>query len=283
MRELEGRVAVVTGAASGIGLGLAQRLGANGMKVVLSDIDETALHVAVEKVRADGAEAVGVLCDVRFEDQVAELADRTVREFGAAHVICNNAGVDSGAPFSEIPLAVWDWVLDVNLRGVLYGCRAFLPLIREAGEGHIVNTSSMAALTGMLPTATPYVASKYAVLGLSENLAHELSTAEPQIGVSVLCPAFVQSQMPQSERNRPPGVPALDDHPKRRPIVDFARDRVAVGLSAATVADEVIDAIREQRFWVLPNGDAGVRATQARLEWMGGGPPPAPLPGRPSL
>src|SRR5260370_18193799 len=134
VRELDDRVAVVTGAASGIGLALAERFAAERMKVVLADVDQAQLDEAVRRLLASGAEALGVRTDVSVAADIDRLAARTVQEFGAAHVLCNNAGVDTGAPFSEIPLASWDWVFGVNFRGVLYGCRAFLPLIRPQGE-----------------------------------------------------------------------------------------------------------------------------------------------------
>src|SRR6185437_11351339 len=208
MRELGGRVAVVTGAASGIGLALAERFAVEQMKVVLADVDEPGLAEAVARLRAAGAQAIGVRTDVSQAEDVEELASRTVAEFGAVHVVCNNA---------------------------------------------IVNTGSIAGLTGFMPTGTPYVASKFAVLGLSENLQHELELAGEPIGVSILCPAFVNTKLPESERNLPPGVPSLDDHPKRRPILDYARASVAQGLPADQVAAQVVDAIREQRFFVLPH------------------------------
>lgn len=283
MRELHDRVAVVTGAASGIGLALAKRFATEQMKVVLADVDEAGLAAAVNSLRSAGAQAIGVRTDVSRAADVEDLAARTTAEFGAVHVVCNNAGVDTGAPFTEIPLEAWDWVLRVNFFGVLHGCLTFLPLIREQGEGHIVNTGSIAGLTGFLPTGTPYVASKFAILGLSENLQHELEQAGEQIGVSILCPAFVNTRMPESERNLPPGVPSLDNHPKRRPILDYARASVAQGLPASEVAGQVVDAIREQRFFVLPNHDDAVAAVQARIRWMTDNVPPPPRPGRPSL
>ncbi len=283
MRELAGRVAVVTGAASGIGLALAERFAAERMKVILADVDEAGLAAAVEGLRGCGAQAAAVPADVSRASDVEALAARAIAEFGAVHVVCNNAGVDTGAPFAEIPLEAWDWVFGVNFRGVLNGCRTFLPLIREQGEGHIVNTASIAALSGFLPTGTPYVASKFAVLGLSENLQHELELAGEPIGVSVLCTAFVNTRMPDSERNRPPGVPSLDNHPKRQPILDYARASVANGLPASEVAAQVTDAIRERRFFVLPHHAEAVAAVQARLRWMTDNVSPPPRAGRPGL
>jgi NADP-dependent 3-hydroxy acid dehydrogenase YdfG len=148
MRQFTGRVAVVTGAASGIGRALAGRFAAEGMRCVLADVDDGALDRAVGELRRDGAAAIGVRTDVASAADVEALADRTVSEFGAVHLVCNNAGVGVGSDFAKIPLDVWDWVLGVDLWGVIHGCRTFLPLLLEQDEAHIVNTSSMAALNG---------------------------------------------------------------------------------------------------------------------------------------
>lgn len=268
MDPLGGRVAVVTGGASGIGLALARRFAEEEMRVVVADVEQPALDAAVTDLRDRGATVVGVHTDVSSSAEVEELAAMTIDTFGAVHLVCNNAGVDSGAPFAEIPLETWHWVLGVNFWGVLHGCRTFLPLLREHGDGHIVNTASLAALSGFIPTGTPYVSSKYAVLGLSESLFHELARTDPGIGVSVLCPGFVATQMPFAERNRPIDVPALDDHPQRRPVVDLAVAGVAQGLDPASVADEVVDAIKRRRFFVLPHRDEAQAAFEARLRWL---------------
>jgi NAD(P)-dependent dehydrogenase (short-subunit alcohol dehydrogenase family) len=282
MEELRGRVAVVTGAASGIGRGLAERFAAEGMKVVLSDVEVPALDAAVEEIGASGADAIGVPADVSKRADVEALARATLDAFGAVHVVCNNAGVSSGAPFSDIPQSSWDWVLGVNFYGVLYGCQVFLPLLREQGEGHIVNTSSIAALNGFLPTGTPYVASKFAVLGLSENLHHELEMMGEPIGISCLCPAFVTTNIGTSERNIPEGVPELADHPVRRAIYEQVRSsNRTTGMSPAEAAGYVVDAIRTKRFYVLPHLDEARGAVEARLRWMIDDVPPPPPPGVP--
>lgn len=274
MRELRERVAVVTGAASGIGLGLARRFAAEGMKVVLADIEPAALDAAVEELRASGGSVVGAIADVSRIEDVEALAATAVDAFGGVHLVCNNAGVDSGAPFSEISQETWDWVLGVNLHGVLNGCRVFLPLLREQPEGHIVNTSSMVGLTGFLPTGTPYAVSKFAVLGLSEMLCHELALAGDTVGVSVLCPGAVDTRMPDAERNLPPGVPPMATHPARAALIEVLRRGGVEGLSPAQVAEDVVTAVRERRFFVLPHRDEALAAVEARLAWMRSGERP---------
>lgn len=275
MHELRGRVAVVTGAASGIGRALAERLAAEGMTVVLSDIEQPALDAAVQEMRDRGAEVTGVRADVSSQEDVHRVAEHAVRAYGAVHVICNNAGVDGGASFAEIPLETWDWVFRVNFWGVLHGCRAFLPILRKQDAGHIVNTASYAALSGFFPAGTPYVASKFAVLGLSENLFHELAANGEPIGVSVLCPSFVDTRMPLSDRNRPPWVPSTDGNPAWRAHVAATRTGAAAGLPASQVAAEVIDAIRHERFFVLPHVAKSQAAVEARVRWMLTNEPPS--------
>ena len=279
MEELEGRVAVVTGAASGIGLGLARRFAQEGMRVVLADIETDPLEQAVAEIAATGAAAIGVPTDVSQADQVQALADATIAEFGAVHVLCNNAGVESGARFADIPLATWEWVLGVNLWGVLHGCRVFLPLIREQGEGHIVNTASLAAFATGLPTFAPYTTSKFAVLAASECLELELLAGGEPVGVSVLCPGVIATNMCDAERNRPARVPSTADDPLRQTIIgQLRRLIVEVGMDPADVAALVVDAIRERRFFVLTHRDDAFAAIERRIEWMRTGIPPGERP-----
>jgi NAD(P)-dependent dehydrogenase (short-subunit alcohol dehydrogenase family) len=276
MEQFEGRVGVVTGAASGIGRALAERFAAEGMKVVLADIEVGPLAAAVESIRATGADAIGVPTDVSQAGQIQALADATIDRFGAVHVLCNNAGVETGARFTDIPERSWEWVLRVNLWGVINGCRIFLPLIREQGEGHIVNTASLAAFASGLPTFAPYTTSKFAILAASECLELELLSGNEPVGVSVLCPGVVATRMPDSERNRPDGVPSTEDDPLRQSIVGELR-RLAreVGMDPAEVAAMVVEAIRARRFFVLTHPADAVLAVERRLDWMRTGNPPA--------
>jgi NAD(P)-dependent dehydrogenase (short-subunit alcohol dehydrogenase family) len=274
VKDLRGRVAVVTGAASGIGRSLAGRFAAEGMKVMLADVDGAALDDAVHELEATGAEVAGTVVDVTRSDQVLALADRTLETFGAAHVVCNNAGVDSGGSFTEIPEKVWEWVFAVNFWGVLYGCSSFLPLMRRQAEGHLVNVASHAALTGYFPAGTPYVASKFAVLGLSENLYHELKAAAEPIGVSVLCPSFVRTNLPLSERNRPADVPSMDANTAWQAHLEANRTRSATGLQPEQVAGHVIEAIQADRFYILTSTDKSIAAVRQRERWIVDGTPP---------
>jgi NAD(P)-dependent dehydrogenase (short-subunit alcohol dehydrogenase family) len=275
LKDLSGRVAVVTGAASGIGRALARRFAADGMKVMLSDLEDSALSETAAELRAAGAEVAECAADVTREADVRDLASSTVATFGAAHVVCNNAGVDSGGAFAEIPGKVWEWVFAVNFWGVVYGCSAFLPVLLDQGEGHIVNVASHAALTGYFPAGTPYVASKFAVLGLSENLYHELKTAGEPVGVSVLCPSFVRTSMPFSERNRPAGVPSMAASAAWQRHLAANRSRAAQGIDPVEVAGLVVAAIKTDRFYILTHPDKSIAAVKARQRWLTDGVAPA--------
>lgn len=279
MEDLNGKVAVVTGGGSGIGLALARAFAAQGMKVVLADIEDAALEKAVAEM-PEGAEVEAVTCDVSDAAQVDALRDAALDRFGAVHVVCNNAGVGSGGLAWEVPLEDWNWVLGVNLMGVVHGIRAFTPLLIEQGEGHVVNTASMAGVTSP-PFMAPYNASKHAVVTLSETLYADLQiSGVTGVGVTALCPGWVRTRIHESARNRP-GARSTGD-------VDVDADGgnmksavegfIANGLDPDHVADLVVDAVRENRFYVLTNPEwiKGVTARTDRM--MAGENPVAILP-----
>jgi len=250
MDELGGRTAVVTGAASGNGRALAGRFATEGMRVVLADIEKDALDTAAGELRAGGAEVLAVPTDVSDGDQVDALAAVAADAFGPVHVLCNNAGVATGGLISDLRTSDWAWVLGVNLWGVIHGLRAFLPGMLEHGEpGHVINTASMAGLVAG-PFMAPYGASKFAVVAISESLHHELRMTGSRIGVSVLCPGWVNTRINESDRNRPDtlagGRPAATDG-----AASVLSQMLASGMAPDDVAGKVHDAIREERFWVL--------------------------------
>lgn len=270
--ELAGRVAVVTGAASGIGLGLAERLLAEGMSVVLADVEQPALERQVARLAADGAAVLGVPCDVGDPAQVARLRDLTLEAFGAVHLLCNNAGVASGRPSVKTKPEVWRWIVDVNLLGVAYGIHAFAPLMIAQGCGHIVNTASEAGLaaSGLLG---PYHATKYAVVGLSESLSLEL--AGTGVGVSCLCPELVDTKIFAATRNAPAtlGLPP----PMQIPMTQIEQLMGTVAMTPAAVADQVVDAIRSGRFWIITHEISRRRLKQRNADLEAGRNPQPPV------
>jgi NAD(P)-dependent dehydrogenase (short-subunit alcohol dehydrogenase family) len=201
MKQFRDRVAVITGGASGIGFATAERLAAEGMKIVIADVEPGALEAAVKKLESGGAAVLGVRTDVSKADEVERLAQKTLERFGGVHVVFNNAGVAVTGEAWENSLADWEWVLGVNLWGVIHGVLAFVPrMLAQPGEKHIVNTGSTAGLLAA-PGVGIYGTAKFGVVGLSEHLRHDL--ARHGIGVSVLCPGGVKTNILHSERNRP--------------------------------------------------------------------------------
>ena len=247
MEHLKDRVAVVTGAASGLGLAMSERFAVAGMKVVLADIEADRLAAAVADLRAAGHDATGVVTDVADADAVDRLAVAAFDAYGAVHVLCNNAGVVKRARVWELTLDDWNWVLNVDFWSVVHGLRAFVPRMLEQGAGgHIVNTSSMAGLLPM-PNLGAYAAAKSAVLALSLSLQTELDQLGSSLGVSVLCPGFIATGITDSARNRPA---ALADQ-AAPPNVPRTTAGVVATLTAADVAEQVVEAITTNRFWIL--------------------------------
>jgi NAD(P)-dependent dehydrogenase (short-subunit alcohol dehydrogenase family) len=270
--ELAGRTAVITGGASGIGLATARHLAEQGMRLVLGDVEADALDTAVEGLRAHGASVIGCAGDVREEDDVLALREAALAEFGGAHLVFNNAGV-GGGPTIGSSTGVWDWVIDVNLRGVVHGVNAFVPHFIAQGEGHVVNTASAAGLGGV-PGMGPYCATKFAVVGLSESLFHELALRAPSVHVSVLCPGFVKTRIAESGRNRPADLGPGDEDGFARGAEELVRQAVAAGIDADEVARAVVAGVQSEAFWILTHERLALRTTEARLAWMRGGPVP---------
>jgi NAD(P)-dependent dehydrogenase (short-subunit alcohol dehydrogenase family) len=254
MDQLRGKVAVVTGAASGIGLAMAHSFAGEGMRLVLADVDEPGLHTARAGLAELGADAVTVPTDVSDPDAVDALRDAAMSAFGGAHVVCNNAGVGGGGLIWEVPLETWRWVFSVNFWGVVHGIRSFVPLMLEQGEGHVVNTASAAGLM-VAPWMGPYTATKHAVVAVSETLALDLGDAP--VGVSVLCPMFVRTRIHESDRTAPPEVLRAEE--ARGGATEGMRDMMAglvnAGIEPAIVGEMVRAAVQENRFWILPHDE----------------------------
>jgi NAD(P)-dependent dehydrogenase (short-subunit alcohol dehydrogenase family) len=274
MQDFAGKVAVVTGAASGIGLALTRCFAAAGMRVVMADVEAPALEEAAHAVSSTGAPTLAVRTDVATLADVEALAARTVAAFGAVHVVCNNAGVAISGTTWLHTIADWEWVLGVNLWGVIHGVRVFLPLLlAQGGEGHIVNTASMAGVVSA-PGMAIYNVSKHGVVALSETLHHELRQAGSAVRVSVLCPSFTRTRILDSARNRPAALAEGSAAP--RPLAAAGRDMLAAGQPPEEVADAVLDAIRRERFYVFPYPGWQTRV-RTRMEDMLAERTPTPL------
>lgn len=279
MRELSGRVAVVTGAASGLGRAMAARFAGEGMKVVIADVDPVSLKQVEADLRTAGATVLAVPTDVSDAAAVEALAGQTLEAFGAVHLLCNNAGVVADRPTWEFTAAEWRWVLGVNLFGAIHGIRAFVPrMLAQGGEGHVVNTASAAAFTPLQGVA-PYNVSKAGVVALSETLAMDLAQVGSRLKVSVLCPGFVATNLQATSARNWPASLATAPLPPGGPMAQLMQDTRAAGLqlpaTAASIAGLVVAAVRDECFLILPHpswGAAHIERMQALL--AGGYPSP---------
>lgn len=259
MKDFEGKVAVVTGGASGIGRAMAERFGAEGMKVVLADVEEKALRQAEAEFREKGVDVLGVQTDVSRPEELEKLAQQTLNAFGAVHIVCNNAGV-AGAwgPTWENTLDDWTWIMGVNLWGVIHGVRTFLPImLKQEEEGHIVNTASLA---GLMRGSGIYGVTKQAVVALSETLYNELKLANAKVGVSVLCPAWVNTNIADAERNRPSDLSSTVHPPDatREQTTEMVRNFLKNGKAPAEIADQVFEAIRDDQLYIITHPEMDV-------------------------
>jgi NAD(P)-dependent dehydrogenase (short-subunit alcohol dehydrogenase family) len=254
MDIFEGRVAVISGGASGIGLAMARRFAREGMHIALADVEDGALESAAKDLAARGARVLPVATDVSDAGSMQRLADRVATELGAVDLLCLNAGVSGGGgPIESLSEADWAWALNVNVWGVIHGLQSFLPAIKSRGEGHVVLTASVAGLTNS-PQAAPYHATKHAVVSIAEVLHRELHDAASGVGVSCLCPGLVDTNFPTGGRNRPAQLqnPGADSIPQEQ--VDALNEAVSEvfrrGASPEHVADCVFAALQEGRFWI---------------------------------
>ena len=272
MKDFKGKVAVITGAASGIGFGLAERCAKEGMKVVLAGINENTLKKAEKAIKKTSATTLVVKTDVSKADDVEALAKKTIEAFGAVHLLFNNAGVVMMSTVWESTLADWQWILGVNLWGVIYGIHYFVPIMLEQGtECHIVNTASTAALM-IAPVLNPYTVSKHAVFALTENLYQELAQRTDKIGISVLVPGFVRTKVMDSERNRPG---ELNNRPGegvdiKDPSVQAMTKRYSQGFDEAPLPEQIVDiafnGIREKKLYIFAGNEFAIPFLRARME-----------------
>ncbi|MEZ0151443.1 MAG: SDR family NAD(P)-dependent oxidoreductase [Candidatus Reddybacter sp.] len=261
MRDLAGKVAFITGGASGMGLGMARAFANEGMKLMLADVNEARLAEAEQEFKDKGIDVATIVCDVTKLEQVNAAANATVERFGKVHVLCNNAGINVGGTYEELSQQDWDWVIAVNQLGVQYGISAFLPKIKAHGEGgHIVTTSSMAGMVNAGPGWAPYNASKFAVVVMNEVLYSELK--ETNIGVSVLCPGAVATNIIEAADSRPSGFGSSGDKPV---IAGDVAELLEHGLDPDVVGKLVLEGIKEEQFYLFTDPRM-VKAVERRFE-----------------
>lgn len=243
-----GHVAVITGGASGIGLAVAEQLIERGMRVVLADIDEPKLRNVEARLTESGADVTGIICDTADESSVTDLAEAVLDKYGAAHLLFNNAGIAGVGDAWTGDMSLWHRVVGINLYGVVHGIRSFLPIMTEQGLGHIVNTASIAGLIAV-PGLGPYNATKHGVVAISEGLFIELGVSESPVGVSVLCPGFVKTELMDHE-------PSSVESPVGALVGAALVEGVEGGIPAADVATAVVGAVDDRRFWILTHDDS---------------------------
>ncbi len=278
MKNLDGKVAVITGGASGIGLGMARRFSRAGMKIALVDIEAGPLEEAVKELEAAGCSVMAAQVDVSKADQMDGLAKSVLDRFGGVHLVCNNAGVGAGGPMWDLSSADWQYVMGANLWGVIHGIRVFTQILIDQNEGHIVNTASMAGLMNA-PSLGPYNVTKAGVVALSETLYFDLAEPAPGVGVSVLCPGFVRTRIWDSERNRPeelrgpqPDVPQEQLDLMRGVI----RDLVEGSMPVEQVADLVHDAVVNRQFYIFTHAGTAAAVEDRMGRMVRGENPEAP-------
>jgi NAD(P)-dependent dehydrogenase (short-subunit alcohol dehydrogenase family) len=254
MKRFEGRTAVITGGASGLGLAMARRFAREGVRLVLADVQADALERTAAEFEASGTPVLAVRCDVSRAEDLDRLRDEAVERFGAVHILCNNAGVAPGGLAWESTVADWQWCLGVNVYGVIHGLRSFVPLmLAQEDEAHIVNTASVAGLLSP-PGMGIYCVSKHAVVTLTECLHHDLASRSDKVRTSLLCPAYVPTGIHDSERNRPEELRNTQASKSEEDLAREAALRHAVQsgrISAEQVADTVFEAVRDERFYIL--------------------------------
>ena len=261
MKDFRGKTAFITGGASGIGFGMARAFGRAGMNVVIADIEKDVAGKAVDMLNRDQIKAISVHCDVALREQMQRAALDAIAAFGKIHIVCNNAGVGAGGAFGAVGEHDWDWVIDVNLKGVVYGAETFVPLIKSHGEGgHIINTASMAGMVSP-PRMEPYSATKYAVVAMSEGWRQQL--AEFGIGVSVLCPGFVRTRIHESGRTRQQryGQSREVDHEQRA----TTQQLIEGGLNPLIVGERVLEAVKADELYIFTHPEMK-DAVEARFE-----------------